>query len=196
MKVHVAPYDPSWPTQFTTEAECIRAALGGVAVAVHHIGSTAIPEIFAKPIIDILLEVDDIQTLDAFSSALADLGYEAKGEFGIPGRRYFRKESSEGVRTHQIHAFERGSPASERHLAFRDYMIGQPTIAQSYSLLKKRLAASHPDDIEAYMDGKDSFIKEHEGKAIIWKNKAQQAGCTERRDSVPVPCWTPAARRL
>jgi GrpB-like predicted nucleotidyltransferase (UPF0157 family) len=183
MKVHVAPYDPSWPTEFTAEAECVRAALAGVAVAVHHIGSTAIPGIFAKPIIDILLEVDDIQTLDAFSSALAELGYEAKGEFGIPGRRYFRKESTEGVRTHQIHAFEKGSAASERHLAFRDYMIAQPAIAHSYSLLKQHLATSHPDDIEAYMDGKDSFIKENEEKAIIWRKKAQQSGGSEPRDS-------------
>lgn len=194
MKVHVAPYDPSWPTQFTAEAECIRAALGGVAVAVHHIGSTAIPGILAKPIIDILLEVDDIPTLDAYSSALAGLGYEAKGEFGIPGRRYFRKQSTAGVRTHQIHAFERGSPASERHLAFRDYLIGQPTIAQAYSLLKQRLAASHPDDIEAYMDGKDSFIKEHEAKAITWKSQAQQTGCGERRDRAAGSMRTSVAR--
>jgi GrpB-like predicted nucleotidyltransferase (UPF0157 family) len=186
MKVHVAPYDPSWLTEFTAEAQRIRAALGGVAVAVHHIGSTAIPGIFAKPIIDILVEVDDIRTFDAFSSAFAGLGYEAKGEFGIPGRRYFRKESTEGVRTHQIHAFERCSPASERHLAFRDYMIGRPAIAQSYSLLKQQLAASHPDDIEAYMDGKDTFIKEHEEKALIWKNKAQQSRCTEPGDDVAV----------
>jgi GrpB-like predicted nucleotidyltransferase (UPF0157 family) len=179
MKVHVAPYDPSWPAKFTSEAECIRAALGSMAVAVHHIGSTAIPGIFAKPIIDMLLEVEDIQAFDALSSALTELGYEAKGEFGIPGRRYFRKESTEGMRTHQIHAFEKGSPASERHLAFRDYMIGQPAIAQSYSLLKQQLAASHPDDIEAYMDGKDSFVKEHEAKAITWKKDAQLRGASE-----------------
>ena len=180
MKVHVAPHDPGWSAEFMVEEARIRSVLGAMATAVHHIGSTAIPGIFAKPIIDILLEVADIQKLDSRSSELGDLGYEAKGEFGIAGRRYFRKESATGVRTHQIHAFKRGSPAVERHLAFRDYIIAHPNIAQSYSLLKQRLAAAHPNDIEAYVDGKDSFIKEHEAKAIIWKRKAQPR-CTELR---------------
>jgi len=176
MKVCVVPYDPNWAAEFAAEAERIRSVLNSVDLAIHHIGSTAIPGISAKPIIDILLEVDDIQTLEGYSSALAGPGYEAKGEFGSPGQRYFRKESVSGVRTHQIHACERGSAGSERHLSFRDYMITHPDGAQAYSLLKRRLAASHPDDIEAYMDGKDSFIKEHEARAIIWKRNAQPKG--------------------
>lgn len=180
MKVRVVSHDPSWSAQFATEAERIRSVLGDVAVAVHHIGSTAIAGISAKPIIDILLEVRDIRRLDDCSSAMVGLGYEAKGEFGIPGRRYFRKESAAGMRTHQIHAFERGSSDSERHLAFRDYLIAHPGVAQSYSLLKRQLAATHPDDIEAYMDGKDSFVKEHEVKAIIWKRNTQQERGSEQ----------------
>jgi len=176
MKLCVVPYNPNWAAECAAEAERIRSVLNGVDLAIPHIGSTAIPGISAKPIIDILLEVDDIQTLEGYSSALAGPGYEAKGEFGSPGQRYFRKESVSGVRTHQIHAFERGSAGSERHLAFRDYMITHPDEAQAYSLLKRRLAASHPDDIEAYMDGKDSFIKEHEARAIIWKRNAQPKG--------------------
>jgi GrpB-like predicted nucleotidyltransferase (UPF0157 family) len=195
MEIHVAPYDPRWSIEFVAEAVRIRSALGAMACAVHHIGSTAISGIFAKPIIDILLEVADIQKLDSRSSDLDDLGYEAKGEFGIAGRRYFRKESPTGVMTHQIHAFERGSPAVERHLAFRDYMIAHPLIAQSYSLLKQRLAAAHPYDIEAYMDGKDSFIKAHEAKAIIWNRKAQQSRCTERRDDTSVAIGAQLPRR-
>jgi GrpB-like predicted nucleotidyltransferase (UPF0157 family) len=173
MKVRVVQHDPGWSAAFMAEADRIRLALRDVVVAIHHIGSTAIAGIFSKPIIDILLEVDDLQTLDSHSSALTELRYEAKGEFGIPGRRYFRKDSVTGERAHQIHAFQRGSPALERHLAFRDYLIAHPSVAQSYSLLKQRLAASHPDDIEAYMNGKDLFIKEHEAKAIVWKNEAR-----------------------
>ena len=173
MKVYVVPYDPSWPAEFIAEAARIRLAVGDLVMAVHHIGSTSIPGIFAKPVIDILLEVYNIQALDARSAALAELGYEAKGEFGIPGRRYFRRDSAMGTRTHQIHAFEAGSPGIERHLAFRDYMIAHPAIARHYGLLKQQLAASHPEDIEAYMDGKDSFIKEHEAKAIIWIKQVQ-----------------------
>ena len=87
----------------------------------HHIGSTAIPGIFAKPIIDLLLEVGNIGELDDRSSFMGELGYEAMGEFGIPGRRYDRKNNASGIRTHQVHAYESGSPEVERHIAFRDY---------------------------------------------------------------------------
>lgn len=100
---------------------------------------------------------------------MAALGYEAKGEYGIPGRRYFRKDSAAGVRTHQIHAFEANSEGFVRHLAFRNYLIEHPAIAQAYSDLKRRLASEFPDDIEAYMDGKDPFIKEHEQLALTWR---------------------------
>ena len=93
------------------------------------------------------------------------LGYAALGEFGIPGRRYFRRNNASGDRTHQIHAFENGSPQIKRHLAFRDFMIDNPNVAQEYGDLKRTLAAKHPDDIEAYMDGKGEFIKEIDRRA-------------------------------
>ncbi|WP_061789607.1 GrpB family protein [Herbaspirillum rubrisubalbicans] len=82
--------------------------------------------------------------------------------------RYFRKDSAEGVRTHQVHAFQFGSPHIERHLAFRDYMNAHADAAAAYSELKQRLANAHPDDFVAYMDGKDAFIKEHEFSALAW----------------------------
>lgn len=195
MKVRVVPHDPNWSAAFAAEAERIRSALGGMVVAIHHIGSTAIPGISAKPIIDILLEVEDILTLEARSVALVGLGYEAKGEFGISGRRFFSKESAAGVRTHQIHAFARGSSGSDRLLAFRDYMIAQPEVARSYSLRKQRLASSHPDDIEAYMDGKDAFIKEPEAKAIMWRRKAQAGGANRSQPIRSETNSTPSAAR-
>jgi GrpB-like predicted nucleotidyltransferase (UPF0157 family) len=128
----------------------------------------------AKPIIDMLLEVVDIAALDLKTSAMQALGYEAKGEFGIVGRRYFRKDNSVGVRRHHVHAFASGSNDVERHLAFRDYMIANALDAKLYADLKQRLAAQHPDDIEAYMDGKEAFIKEHEAMAITWRSSAQR----------------------
>jgi GrpB-like predicted nucleotidyltransferase (UPF0157 family) len=99
---------------------------------------------------------------------LEALGYEAKGEFGIPGRRYFRKDDAEGIRTHQVHAFGAGSPGAARHLAFRDYMRAHPGIAREYGALKARLARAHPHDMQAYMDGKDAFVREHERRALLW----------------------------
>ena len=135
---------------------------------IHHIGSTAIPQTKAKPIIDILLEVTSLKVLDQKAPRLEAFGYEAMGEFGIPGRRYFRLNDSDGTRTHQIHAFEAGTPDVVRHLAFRDYMRTHPSIAEKYGALKERLTNAHPHDRSAYMDGKDAFVKEHERRALLW----------------------------
>ena len=165
-KVEVVPHDPKWRDAFGAEASRVAAALGGNVVAIHHIGSTAIPNIYAKPVIDMLVEVRDITEVDGRSSAMESLGYEVLGEYGIPGRRYFRKDSREGIRTHHIHAFEAGSAEAGRHLAFRDYMIAHPEAAQRYSELKRKLAEEHPQSMDGYMDGKDGFIKEMDRRAV------------------------------
>jgi GrpB-like predicted nucleotidyltransferase (UPF0157 family) len=167
--VEVVPHDPRWRDAFAAEATHIGAALGGNVVAIHHVGSTAIPGIYAKPIIDLLIEVADIARVDARGPAMQALGYEVMGEYGIPGRRYFRKNSQEGARTHHVHAFQAGSPDVARHLAFRDYMIAHPGDAQRYSDLKRKLAAEHPRNSEAYMDGKDGFIQEMDRTAARWR---------------------------
>ena len=169
MRVRVVAYDPAWKHEFEADADRIARALRDMVLTLHHIGSTAISGILAKPIIDILLEVEDIVRLDGSSSAMEQLGYEGMGEFGIPGRRCFRKDNASGIRTRQVHAFAVGSTQIQRHLAFRDYMIAHPAEAQEYGRLNQKLALEHPDDIEAYMDGKAQFIKEHEGQAIAWR---------------------------
>jgi len=159
MKIYMVSHDPKWRQLFQQEAEQLTAVLGSSVAAVHHIGSTAIPTIYAKPIVDILLVVQDLAALDEKQPSMEALGYEALGEFGILGRRYFRRDNLFGERTHQVHVFENDSPQIKRHLAFRDYLINHPETAQEYSDLKRELAAKHPEDIELYMDGKDEFIK-------------------------------------
>jgi len=170
-KIEVVPHDPNWSDKFREEAMHIATALGENVVAVHHIGSTSIPRIYAKPVIDILVEVKDVQAVDADSLAMESLGYEVMGEFGIPGRRYFRKDDSGGNRTHQIHTFETVSNQVIRHLAFRDYLIAHPEEAREYSDLKRQLAADHPTDADAYIDGKDPFIQEIDRRAAVWQNE-------------------------
>ena len=101
MGVRVVPYDVRWPAQYVIEAHHIRRALGNVAVAIHHIGSTSVPGLSAKPVIDILVEVNGLADVDTRTPAVESLGYEAKGEFGIPGRRYFRRHDTSGTRTHR-----------------------------------------------------------------------------------------------
>lgn len=139
-------------------------------MAVHHVGSTAIPGIYAKPILDLLVEVRGVAEVDGRSSSMESLGYQVMGEYGIPGRRYFRKDDREGIRTHHVHAFEAGSAEAERHLAFRDYMLAHPADAQRYSELKRRLAEEHAQSADGYMDGKDGFIKEMDRRAARWRD--------------------------
>jgi len=168
-RVEVVPHNPNWCSAFENESKQIVAALGDNVAAVHHIGSTAIPTIHAKPIIDMLVEVREIAKVDERDSAMQALGYEVMGEFGIPGRRFFRKDNEAGIRTHHIHVFEVNSAQVERHLAFHDYIKIHAEDAQKYSELKQELAKKYPNNIEGYMDGKDGFIKEIDKKAVEWR---------------------------
>jgi GrpB-like predicted nucleotidyltransferase (UPF0157 family) len=166
--VVVVPYDPAWPGEFQRAAGEIVAAMGATLLGIHHIGSTSVPGLHAKPVIDLLAIVADLVTVDGRAAEMTRLGYEAMGEFGIEGRRYFRRDDAAGRRTHQIHTFVDGSPHVTRHLAFRDFLRANPAIAKEYGDLKRRLAAAYPQDMEAYMDGKDGFIKETERRALDW----------------------------
>ena len=168
-KVEVVPHDPKWQEAFEVESTSVADALGENVFAVHHIGSTAIPGIYAKPIIDLLVEVKDIIKVDGQSSAMESLGYKIMGEFGIPGRRFFHKDNQESIRTHHIHTFEIASAQVERHLAFRDYMLAHPEDAKKYSELKRELARKYPQNIDEYIDGKNGFIKEMDKKAAQWR---------------------------
>src|SRR5687768_14655919 len=136
----LAPHSATWAAAFECEASAVLDALADALIELHHIGSTAIPGIVAKPVIDMLGIVPALDVLDARAHRLAAHGYEALGEFGIPGRRYFRKDSVDGARTHQLHAFAAGSPEIQRHLDFRDYLRAFPAAAAGYGALKQRLA--------------------------------------------------------
>lgn len=171
-KVEVVPHNPKWRDAFESEKQQLLQVFRSVfdnVVKIHHVGSTAIPDIHAKPIIDLLVEVEEMTKVDECNSSMEALGYEVMGEFGIPGRRYFRKDDAAGVRTHHVHTYEFGEPEVEKHLAFRDYMIVHQEDAQRYSELKRELARKYPEDIDSYIDGKDGFIQEMNGKAAKWR---------------------------
>jgi GrpB-like predicted nucleotidyltransferase (UPF0157 family) len=169
-KVAVVPHDRHWQNLFKAESQQLAVAFGDNAIAIHHIGSTAIATSYAKPIIDILIEVKDINKVDDRNTQIESSGYIAMGEFGIVGRRFFRKDNKNGIRTHHIHTFETISPQIDRHLAFRDYLKSHPEAAREYSELKQQLAQQYPTDIESYMDGKDGFIREIDKQAAAWRS--------------------------
>jgi GrpB-like predicted nucleotidyltransferase (UPF0157 family) len=170
--VEVIDYRKSWIDQFNLEADILRYAIGFLNPVVHHVGSTSVAGLSAKPIIDILIEVDDVRSLDDHQQIFAAIGYLGHGENGIPERRYFEKGGDD--RTHQIHAFDRGSYGATRHIAFRDYLVSHPQIAREYAVLKKQVALACNNDIDRYCAGKNEFIKKHEKLALEWysHNKA------------------------
>jgi GrpB-like predicted nucleotidyltransferase (UPF0157 family) len=110
------------------------------------------------------LEVKDIQKIDGYNNMLIGLGYQPRGENGIPGRRYFVKEIN-GVRTYHLHTFQTGNSEISRHVAFRDYLITHPIEALAYSRLKADLGQKYAQDIDKYVEGKTAFIRTIDEKA-------------------------------
>ena len=157
--ITVVPYDDKWPEMFEAERLLIKTLLGEVAKEIHHIGSTSVPGLSAKPVIDILLEVSDINELDRYNCAMAHAGYVARGENGIPGRRYFIKGGEQ--RSHQVHAFAGGDKQVLRHLVFRDYLRENTNIAGKYAELKHSAALLSRNDAYRYSALKANFIVHH-----------------------------------
>lgn len=167
MKVEVVEYNKQWPILFISEAQNIERILGDELLDIYHIGSTAVENLKAKPIIDIMPVVKDITKIDKYNNEFVNIGYEVMGEYGITGRRFFRKGPE--IRTHHIHVFgESNLKDIERHLAVRDYLRTHPEDAFEYGQLKSKLAELYPFDIEAYVNGKDIYVKELEKKALEW----------------------------
>ena len=161
------PYSPEWPHEFEREAVRLRALLGDEIVTIHHIGSTSVPGLDAKPIIDLMPLVHDITRIDDYTDHMISAGYQAWGEYGLPGRRYFTKDSGE-FRSHNIHIYAADNPDVARHLAFRDYLRAHPTAQQEYVVIKRAAYAQHPADINAYNDSKNDWIKQIEHLALAW----------------------------
>ena len=172
MIVEVVKYDPNWITEFEKESKELENQIGEIINNIYHIGSTAVPGLKAKPIIDMILDVKSLSELDSQNSKLGNLGYEGMGENGIIGRRFYKKGGNN--RTHQIHAFKSGDPNIIRHLAFRDYLIEHKEIAIEYGELKFEIAQRVNNDIGKYCDEKDDFIKHHEIIALNWCKNLNQ----------------------
>jgi NAD-dependent deacetylase len=164
--VEVVASDPRWPRLYDEEAARIVEALGDVVVEVEHMGSTAVPGLAAKPVIDISVGLRTLELSAEQIAALEGLGYEYLGEFGLPGRLYFRKRPER--RTHQLHAVKWDGEHWHRHRAFREYLRARPAEAARYGEFKQELAREVDHDWREYTERKESFMNELFARAWRW----------------------------
>lgn len=162
----VVDYQPSWSSQYEQERIQILNAIGDTIVDIQHVGSTAVPGLAAKPIIDILLGLEQVPPTPTQVSCLEGLGYLYCGEFGISGRHFFRRGMP---RTHQIHAVQVGSEFWKTHILFRDFLRTHPEAAQQYEALKRKLAVEFRDDRDRYTDSKTPLIQQLLIQARAWQ---------------------------
>jgi GrpB-like predicted nucleotidyltransferase (UPF0157 family) len=156
--VKLVAHHPKWAEYFSKEKQLLSKILGEKVLDIRHIGSTSIPGIPAKPILDILAAVTMLADVEAFTQDLNKIGYEDKGDGGVPGRRFFVK-GTEAKRTHHLNFCEMSSFFWRSHLAFCDYLERHPEIAREYSALKRGLADRFPNDRSAYTAGKEEFVR-------------------------------------
>ena len=165
--IEIVDHDPGWAEAFAGISRAVAAALGPLALRIEHVGSTSVPGLGAKPIVDLDVVIESPALLPPVVEALAALGYSHKGNLGIPGREAFGREDGTVPRdgsgrawpAHHLYVCARESRELHRHVRFRDYLRSHPDSAASYEALKRALAQRHPHDIESYIEGKSAFIE-------------------------------------
>jgi GrpB-like predicted nucleotidyltransferase (UPF0157 family) len=155
--VQLAEWTPQWAELFAAEASRLRAALGNLAIAIEHYGSTSVPGLLAKPLLDILVGGPEATDPEPYIAALAPLGYDYSAHAGVPQHLVFGRGAA---RTHLVHVVCYGGDAWRRALAFRDALRADSTLRDAYAVLKRELAERHRRERSRYTEGKSAFIQE------------------------------------
>lgn len=159
-RVIVVPYDASWKTEFEKIKEELLYALGKLAMAIEHVGSTAVEELAAKPIIDIDVVMQNYNDFEMVKDALGRIGYTHEGDLGIKDRQAFKYADKSHLHKHHLYVCPAYSKELKRHLSFRDYLRRNPTDRDWYASVKIMAAQQHPEDIEGYIAAKSPCIEE------------------------------------
>jgi GrpB-like predicted nucleotidyltransferase (UPF0157 family) len=162
--IRIVDPDPGWPAAAQAELHRLAEALGPVAVRLDHVGSTAVPGLPAKPVVDLQVSVAALEPAAAYVEPLERLGYLHVPYDGYP---FFGRPRAR-PRTHHVHVCASGSHNELRHLAVRDFLRTHPEEARAYATLKREVAARHPGDREGYMAGKDAYVLALEERALRW----------------------------
>ncbi|MEE1107713.1 MAG: GrpB family protein [Macrococcus canis] len=165
MKVRLSDYYPKWRDSFENECLLISDIIPEEIVRFEHFGCTSVPGMKAKPVIDMMVLVKDINQIDSYNSKFLKERYDVAGEWGIPGRRLLRKGGDD--RTHHIHIYQEGHPEIYRHLAVRDYLLEHPEEVKAYSDLKTKLAQSYDETLE-YRNAKRDYVVALEKRALSY----------------------------
>ncbi|MFI9046988.1 GrpB family protein [Streptomyces sp. NPDC053427] len=169
--VEIVPYDAAWSAMFATWGTGLRAALGDTALRIDHIGSTSVPGLAAKPVIDIQISVASLDPPDAFLGPLTDMGLVYRADNPERTKRYFREPP--GQRRTHVHVRQLGSFSQQFPLLFRDYLRCQASVAEGYAAAKRRCAAKYRNDRPAYVQAKDAVVWDIIRRADAW---AQRTG--------------------
>lgn len=167
MKVRLSDYNPKWKNSYKDECQRISEMISEEIVRFEHFGSTSVPGMKAKPVIDMMVLVKDIHQIDNYNPKFSAAGYDVAGEWGIPGRRLLRKGGED--RTHHIHIYQEGHPEIYRHLAVRDYLLEHPEEVTAYSDLKTKLTQSY-DETPEYRNAKRDYVVALEKRALDYYN--------------------------
>ena len=172
--IRIVDPDPAWAHTARAELDRLAAALGPIALRLDHVGSTAVPGLAAKPIVDLQLSVASLAPFSAFGEPLARLGYRFTPDPEMPDYLFFGRPP-ERPRTHHLHVCVAGGEQERRHLAVRDFLRAHPEEAAAYAALKRAVAARHAGDRLAYMAGKDRYVVELEARALRWRERTSSA---------------------
>jgi GrpB-like predicted nucleotidyltransferase (UPF0157 family) len=178
-------YDPGWPEAYSLEAAALHEVFGTALQSIHHVGSTSVPGLMAKPVIDILVVLDDTTDMGRFDQGMMSLGYRVRGECldagGTPGRFHFSKPE-QGQRTHHVHACAEGHFQIAEMVLFPRYLAECPEVAAEYTGLKRRALAESSHDSVGYMAGKHDWIRAALRDALAYFGEPDQSSALQARE--------------